>query len=528
MIKRKVTQIPATIDKFTAIPVGSKQKRKVAGYARVSTDHEDQTTSYEAQVDYYTNYIKSREDWVFAGLYSDEGITATNTKHRDGFNQMIADALEGKIDLIITKSVSRFARNTVDSLSTIRKLKEHNVECYFEKENIWTFDSKGELLLTIMSSLAQEESRSISENVTWGHRKRFADGKVSFAYSQVLGLEKDADGNIVVNQEQAVIVKLIFKLFLEGMTPHSIAVRLTNQGIKSPKGKDRWNSGTVRRMLSNEKYKGDVLLQKTFTIDYLSKRTKKNEGEVPQYYIEGNHEAIIEPAVFDLVQLELEKRSRKDTSKYSGVSIFSNKIKCAECGSWYGAKVWHSTDKYRRIIYQCNHKFSGNKKCQTPHVVEYEIKKAFVQALNQLISEKEEVIANIELIRNTVTKVDALEEKLENLRNEIEVIVEMTNACMSENARIIQNQEEYQKRYDGLVERYNKLKVSYDKVEGEIEKKKALSEKLNLFIKVLNDSGDLVTEFDTGMWGSLLDFVTVDKSKMMKFTFKDGTEIEVE
>ena len=156
MAKRKVTTIPATINKFTAKPVDSKKKRRVAGYARVSTDHEDQQTSYEAQVDYYTNYIKGRDDWEFAGLYSDEGISATNTKHRDGFNQMIADALAGKIDLIITKSVSRFARNTVDSLSTIRKLKEHNIECYFEKENIWTFDSKGELLLTNCEILPQK------------------------------------------------------------------------------------------------------------------------------------------------------------------------------------------------------------------------------------------------------------------------------------------------------------------------------------------------------------------------------------
>lgn len=175
---------------------------------------------------------------------------------------MVADALDGKIDLIITKSVSRFARNTVDSLTTIRKLKENNIECYFEKENIWTFDGKGELLLTIMSSLAQEESRSISENVTWGHRKRFADGKVSIPYSRVLGFEKGEDGNLVVNKEQAEIVKLIFRLFLEGMTPHSIAERLTKQGIKSPGGKDKWNQGTVRRMLSNEKYKGDALCRR--------------------------------------------------------------------------------------------------------------------------------------------------------------------------------------------------------------------------------------------------------------------------
>jgi len=163
---KRVTTIPATISRYTAAPINSKKKRRVAAYARVSTDHEEQLTSYEAQVDYYTNYIKGRDDWEFVAVYADEGITGCNTKRREGFNTMVSDALAGRIDLIITKSVSRFARNTVDSLTTIRKLKEHNIECFFEKENIWTFDGKGELLLTIMSSLAQEESRSISENCT--------------------------------------------------------------------------------------------------------------------------------------------------------------------------------------------------------------------------------------------------------------------------------------------------------------------------------------------------------------------------
>ena len=181
-----VTTIPATLSRFTAASINSKKKRRVAAYARVSTDHEEQLTSYEAQVDYYTNYIKGRDDWEFVGVYTDEGITGTNTKKREGFKRMVADALAGKIDLIITKSVSRFARNTVDSLTTIRSLKEHNVECYFEKENIWTFEGKGELLLTIMSSLAQEESRSISENCTWGQRKRFADGKVTVPFKRCL------------------------------------------------------------------------------------------------------------------------------------------------------------------------------------------------------------------------------------------------------------------------------------------------------------------------------------------------------
>ena len=195
--------IPASRNKFTSAPIHSPAKRKVAGYARVSTDNEEQQTSYEAQLNYYTNYIQSNPAWEFVGMYSDEGISGTNTAWREGFNRMIADALAGKIDLIVTKSVSRFARNTVDSLTTVRKLKEKGIEIYFEKENIYTLDSKGELLITIMSSLAQEESRSISENTTWGRRKQFADGKGSVAFSHFLGYDRGPDGGFVINEKEA-------------------------------------------------------------------------------------------------------------------------------------------------------------------------------------------------------------------------------------------------------------------------------------------------------------------------------------
>lgn len=269
---KSVTTLPATISKYTAKPINSKKKRRVAGYARVSTDTEDQQTSYAAQCDYYTNYIQSRGDWEFVSLYSDEGISATSTKHREGFNRMIEDALAGKIDLIITKSVSRFARNTVDSLSTIRKLKENGTECYFEKENIWTFDSKGELLITIMSSLAQEESRSISENCTWGMRKRFADGKVSVPFGRFLGYDRGENGNLVINEEQAKIVRKIYGLFLQGKSPYVIAKQLTAEGIPTPGGKKVWGKAVVQSILTNEKYKGDALLQKVYTTDFLTKK----------------------------------------------------------------------------------------------------------------------------------------------------------------------------------------------------------------------------------------------------------------
>ena len=299
-MSRAVTMIPATKNKFTALPTASIAKRRVAGYARVSTDSDEQFTSYEAQIDYYTKFIKARDDWEFVTVYTDEGISATNTKHRDGFNQMVQDAMGGKIDLIVTKSVSRFARNTVDSLTTVRKLKEHGTEIFFEKENIFTFDSKGELLITIMSSLAQEESRSISENVTWGQRKRFADGKVSMPYKQFLGYEKGEDGTPVINDDEAGTVKLIYQLFLEGKTPAGICRYLDKRGTPTPSGKQKWSQTTVNSILTNEKYKGDALLQKRFTVDFLMKKMKVNEGEVPQYYVEHSHDAIISPTDWDM------------------------------------------------------------------------------------------------------------------------------------------------------------------------------------------------------------------------------------
>ena len=521
----KVKTIPATISQFTAAPINSTKKRRVAGYARVSTDHEDQATSYEAQVDYYTSYIKSRDDWEFVAIYTDEGISATNTKKREGFKTMIADALAGKIDLIITKSVSRFARNTVDSLTTVRELKDKGIEIYFEKENIWTLDSKGELLITIMSSLAQEESRSISENVTWGQRKRMADGKVSFAYSRFLGLDKDKEtGKIVVNPEQAETVKLIFRLFLEGKTPHAIASHLTAQGIKTPGGKDVWNQQTIRRMLSNEKYKGDALLQKEFTVDFLQKKLKKNEGEIPQYYVEGNHEAIISPAVFDLVQEELAKRSRGKT-RYSGATIFSNKIRCADCGSWYGSKVWHSTDNYRKTIYRCNNKYEGTK-CETPYVTEEDVKVAFVSAYNRLVTEKKEITANAELVRKTLCATDALQIEKQRLEDELSMIVSMTQSIVAENARIAQDQDEYKKRYDSLVDRYDETKARYDSVAESIVAKEAKSVRLAEFISLMKAQKGVISEFDIGLWSSTVEYITVDRSKGITVTFRDGTEIK--
>lgn len=523
---KRVTTIMPTLVRFTEAPIAEHRKRKVAAYARVSTDSDEQFTSYEAQIDYYTQYIKARDDWEFVQVYTDEGITGTSTKHREGFKQMVADALEGKIDLIVTKSVSRFARNTVDSLTTIRQLKDKGVECFFEKENIWTFDGKGELLITIMSSLAQEESRSISENCTWGQRKRMADGRVSVPFDHFLGYERGENGELVINEEQAKTVRLIYDLFLQGLTPHTIANRLTAMGILTPRRKAKWNQGTVRSILTNEKYKGDALMQKCYTADFLTKKQVPNNGVLPQYYVEGDHEAIIPPETFELVQQEMLRRNNRD-NRYSGVDIFASRIVCGECGSYYGAKVWHSNSKYRRIIYRCNHKYHDGKTCSTPNLTEDEIKLSFVAAVNRLIANKDEVIANLEGMCQTLFETETLESEREKLNTEMYLLQNMIQAAIAENAHVALEQNIYQKRFDELSGKYEDAKRQHDDIKQQIADKTSARTAASQFIGTLKKMDGLITEFDLSLWGSLLDHATVYSKEDMRYTFKDGTEIKL-
>lgn len=519
---KKVTAIPPRISKFTAAPINSTAKRKVAGYARVSTDHEDQASSYEAQVSYYTEYIKSREDWEFAGMYSDEGITATSTRKRAGFNQMIEDALNGKIQLIITKSVSRFARNTVDSLTTIRKLKDNGIEVYFEKESIWTLDAKGELLLTIMSSLAQEEARNISENTTWGKRKRFADGRYSLNYGRFLGYDKKPGGGLVVNPEEAETVKDIYSMYISGLSTVTIAKKLQEKGARAPAG-GKWYANTVKNILSNEKYKGDVLLQKYYTSSYLTKKQKHNNGEVQQYYIEDDHEAIIPPHVFELVQSEIARRT-KGKIRYSGTDIFASKIRCGECGSWYGAKVWHSNDKYRKVVYRCNHKYDNGMVCDTPTFSEEELKTLFVDAFNKQFDIMPEVISNIKILAEMAGETDELNKEKRKLEKELVMLAGKINDMIAENAHHALDQTEYQIRYNETVDMYNAIDTRLKEVCERIESGQAHAQVLRYELDVLEKIDTPLTEFDANIWGACIAQVTVHSKEDVEFIWKHELE----
>ena len=521
-MEKDVQVIPQTRRMHSNKPINAKAKRRVAAYARVSTDSEEQLTSYEAQVKYYTDYIKNNPEWQFVSVFADEGISATSTKHRSGFNEMVKRALNGEIDLIITKSVSRFARNTVDSLTTVRNLKEHNVEVYFEKENIYTFDGKGELLITIMSSLAQEESRSISENVTWGQRKRFADGKIIMPFSSFLGYERGEDGQPVIVEKEAEVVRLIYKLFIDGKTPTYIAKYLTAQNIPTPRKCRKWSQTTVESILKNEKYKGSALLQKKFTVDFLNKKVKVNEGEIPQYYVEKSHPAIVSKDVYDLAQMEFEKRGRIRGYKPTA-SCFSGKIYCGDCGGMYGSKVWHSNSQYRRTIWQCNDKFKNEIKCTTPHLADGIIKHDFIDVFNYIIRGRDKIT---EFIEETVMKLldtKDIDKRIAEAKADADAKLKAASDYMELNSRIAIKQDEYNEKFDELMGIYGEVKERLTKLEQERTEMINRGNRCKEFLKTIRSS-ELLTVFDEELFSGIVERITVYADKY-EFKFKDGSTV---
>ena len=362
-------------------------QKRVAAYARVSTDSDEQMNSVEAQKDYFQKLISEHSDWVLVDIYADEGISGTSTNRREAFNRMINDALDGKIDMILTKSLSRFARNTVDTLNTIRKLKSVGVGVYFEKEDIDTLDAKGEFLITLMSSLAEEESRSISENVKWGQRKRFADGKYTLPYKQFLGYKKGSDSTPELVEDEAKIIRIIYRLFLEGYSTTAIAKKLSDAGIPSPAGKPTWQRATVDSILQNEKYYGAALLQKQYTVDFRTKKKAPNNGELPKYYIEHDHEPIVTKEIYD----EVQRRLKKPYTKHSTKLIFSHKLVCADCGGLFGPIRAHSTT-YNDIVWKCRNRHLHKSGCTTPSLYEELLKPIFHEVILTVLNQHPSII----------------------------------------------------------------------------------------------------------------------------------------
>jgi len=526
----KITVIPQKVNPITHLPTNAIQKKRVAAYARVSTKQDEQINSYEAQIKHYTEYCSSRPDWTFVGMYADKGITGTSRKHRANFNLMIKDALDGKMDMIVLKSVQRFARNTLDTVGLARQLKEAGVEVIFEENNISNFDSNGELNLTINASIAQEESRNISENVKWGKDKRYRQGITSVAYSNFLGYDKHPDNpkvGFIVNEEQAKLVRLIYKLFMKGKTTTWISQYLEKEGIKSPSGKDKWRVSTIESMLKNEKYKGDAHIRKTFVKNYLTHELVRNNGEVESFYVSEHHQPIINPEEWEIVQVEMKKRKELGYT-YNCTNTFSSKLICGDCGGFYGKKKWHSNTVYERFVYRCNAKYNKDKdQCLTPALSEDVVKEKFVKAYNLVMKDKDRILEDINEVIKLLADTSELDAKVVELQNKMEVISGLVDKMIKENTNTAQDQVEFNKRYEELSIQYEADKNALDKTLEKRAYKQAQEIKMKAYLKEIKKADNYLPEWSIDLWMLMVDSAIVNRDKMVTFKLTSGTEITI-
>ncbi len=402
---------------------------RIAAYARVSTDSEDQESSYDVQCSHFTNQINSDPTLIFVGMYSDEGVSGTSLKKRDGFNRMIRDCEAGLIDEVRTKSISRFARNTVDCLNAIRKLKSLGIPIVFEKENINTLDAKGEILVTIMASLAQQESGSISQNVTMGIRYHMAEGKGNLNYNRFLGYTKK-DGRLVIVPEEAVVVRRIFREFLEGFSAKRICMHLEAGGIPTATGKTKWHPSTIISMLENEKYAGDLLLQKYYTEDFLTHKTRKNDGKFPQYFVEDDHPAIVPKVVYYQVQGELMRRTAQQKSeerpRFGSMNALAGRLVCGRCGRTLKRYTrpdvtrneWRCRERAATTASNSNARAG---ECGCRHCLEREVQSSIVKAFNKLPEHRTEIELELTRLREgELRRIDALIEASQEAESRME------------------------------------------------------------------------------------------------------------
>lgn len=519
-MSKNITVIPARRRVGNTVNKEVKPKLKVAAYCRVSTDSDEQSTSYEAQVEHYTNFIQKNEEWEFAGIFADDGISGTNTKKREEFNRMIAECMEGHIDMIITKSISRFARNTLDCLRYIRQLKEKNVPVFFEKENINTMDSKGEVLLTIMASLAQQESESLSKNVKMGMQFRFQNGEVQVNHNRFMGYTKDEDGHLIIEPAEAEIVKRIYREYLQGASLKQIGDGLMDDGILTAAGKAKWRPESVKKILKNEKYIGDALLQKTYTVDVLTKKRVKNNGIVPQYYVENSHEPIIPRDLYMQVQEEMLRRANLHSGANRKKRVYSSKyalssiVYCSKCGDIYRRIAWNNRGKHSTVWRCVNRVEHGPDCCDAPTVQEEELQNAVVKAINMALGGKDEMLTALEkniamvLALEDETSMESLDAKLEELQQEL---LKRANARQD---------------YEDLADEIDLLREQKQNAMAENAEREGLKQRIAEMQQFLAEQRGTIQEYDEQIVRKLIEKITVHDEKVT-VVFKSGMEIDV-
>lgn len=491
------------------------------------------------QKQYYTEKINSEPKWCLAGIYADKGITGTSTKNRDEFNKMIRDCKKGKIDRIITKSISRFARNTLDCLKYVRMLKEINVDIFFEEQGIHSTDPGAEFYITIYGSIAQSESENISANVRWGKEQAAKDGKVAFSYGRFLGYRKGADGQPEIIPEEAVTVKMIYDRYLKGDSLKVIADYLTSQKIPTPMKKEIWTSHTIRSILSNEKYMGDALINKKYTVDFLSKKVKKNNGERPKYYVENNHPAIIDRNTFNRVQEEMARRSGKrkvkfvgtktEQGKYSSKYALTELLICGECSTPYRRCTWTTREKTKKVVWRCINRLDyGKKYCKhSPSIEESVLQNAIMDAILKMAKENADVLKTLKSHIAMGLSADNINDNSIELQIRIaEIDAEFSKLITSTNTEN-ENDDDRETLMEKLLTEKNQLKKQLEEIELLKKNKELTMSRLDEIYSTIDLLRNHPITYDDQVVREILECVVVESKERIKVVFKGGYDMLV-
>ena len=512
-------------------------QKRVAAYCRVSTDSEEQLTSYQNQMRFYTEMITANPEWEFAGLYADEGISGTRADKRPEFQHMIRDCQNGKIDYIITKSVSRFARNTVECLEYARALKEQNIGIIFEEQNIDTLKTESELYLVIYAGFAQSESESISKHVTWTYRKKFEEGKVSFQYKNFLGYRKGTDNQPEIVPEEAAIVERIYEMFLTGQPVKVIAQTLQAEKIEIPGKNLSFSKNMIMNILRNEKYCGDCILQKTVTVDCISKTRKVNQGEAPMYIVENNHPAIISREVFNRAQEELIRRqairsksnktSITATGKYSKYAL-TEVLQCAECGSRYRRVTWTAHGR-KKIVWRCISRLDyGTKYCKDSITIEEEaLHGAVVRALNRFHAEDE--FTYLTLMKATIGEaigINGGSEEIDLLTRRIDTLNKRMLELVNETVAAGKDVESSEDEFKSISDQIEQLNRRIAAIQESIHKDGSRQARLEEIQSIIAERNANETQYDDSIVRQMIECIKVHSDGKLTIIFGGGYEIE--
>ena len=528
-LQRIVTIIPA---KPKADQEALKRKLQVAAYCRVSTEEEEQQSSYEAQCSYYTDKIMTNPEWTMAGIFADEGITGTSTKKRDDFNRMIRKCKKGKINLILTKSISRFARNTLDTIKYTRMLRAMGIGIYFEKENINTLDMDSEMLITMLGAFAQAESESISRNVAWGKRQAIREGKVYVNFNQLYGYYLQEDRTPGIKQQEAEVVKFIFGQYMLGDSTRMIARKLDEDGIPTRSGKVRWEPATIKSILKNEKYCGDVLAQKTFKECVIGGKVQKNTGQLPQVLVQNNHPAIISRELFYAVQEEIKRRtaakspsakSATGRSCYASKYALSERLVCGECGTLYRRCTWNIRGK-KKIVWRCVSRLDhGTKYCkQSPTMEETALQRAIMDAVNSAMDSRgnlvkgitDTVILMLKPKENAVFTLGEVKRRISELTAEFDRLFDMEGS-----------EENHQERFSEITKELAELKKQRDEISAQLRNNQGVQAQIQRISLAADQMNHHLTEWDEEMIRQIVHIVEVICADRIRVVLTDGTVI---